>query len=89
MDDCDHPFDASQHEGLSIVNDFRLRFGVKTLEELARKTEMQNIAHEGAILTLRQYAGFNAVRFCFSPVSVVSVIDAIKNNLEEKVSDTL
>lgn len=87
MDEHDRMLDLSNYSDLSIVNHYRLRFGMKKLEELAARDKMQNIADDGARQMLRQYTQFDAVRFCFSPVEIVGVLDVVKNLLAEKIRD--
>jgi hypothetical protein len=70
---------------LGFVNSYRFRYGVRILEELAQKTDMQNIRDEDMIQILRQHLNVDIFRFCFSPVELTGVLDYIRNRLLEKV----
>lgn len=71
---------------LDFVNAYRFRFGVRQLEELAKKTDMQNVRDETFIEMVRQHLHVDVFRFCFSPVEVAGVLDRIRNRLLEKVN---
>jgi len=71
---------------LAFVNTYRLRYGVRQLEELASKTEMQNVRDEKFIRLLREELHVDVFRFCFSPIEVTGVLDHIRNRLLEKVN---
>lgn len=68
---------------LDIVNTTRLRFGVGKLEKLSKANNMQNIRDEWAINMIREHFGIEVVRFCFSPVEVVGILNNIKLKLME------
>ncbi len=90
MDQWDKMLDLSHYpEVAQTVNEHRARFGVAKLEELAKKTEMQNIADEQVINLLRQHFGIEVIRFCFNPVEVRGVLANIRYRLAEKVLDEL
>lgn len=71
---------------LHFVNGYRFRYGVRQLEELAKKEKMQNIRDEESIALLRRELNADVYRFCFSPTEIVGVIDRIRNRLLEKVN---
>ncbi|MBI3464954.1 MAG: hypothetical protein HY000_18145 [Planctomycetes bacterium] len=85
IDGSGRVLDLSAYDDLSIVNRYRFRSGVKMLEELAKRTEMQNLADDSFRQLLRQHVGFDAARFCFNPVELVTALDLIKNMLAEKL----
>ena len=89
MDQFDRMMDFSHQPDLSIVNEYRFRFGVAKLEELASKQEMQNIADQNWINLMREHMGVKVIRFCFSPIEVRGVLDTIRNKLAEMVLDCL
>jgi len=70
----------------SDLNGYRFRYGVRQLEELAKKEKMQNIRDEGFIELLRRELNVDVFRFCFSPTEIVGVLDRIRNRLLEKVN---
>lgn len=72
---------------LDFVNGYRFRYGVRQLEELAKKEKMQNIRDEGRIELLRRELDVDVYRFCFSPTEIVGVLDRIRNHLIEKVNN--
>ena len=71
---------------LDFVNGYRFRYGVRQLEELAKKEKMQNIRDEDCIELLRRELNVDVYRFCFSPTEIVGVLDCIRNHLMEKVN---
>ncbi len=71
---------------LDFVNGYRFRYGVRQLEELAKKENLQNIRDEDCIDRLRQELNVDVNRFCFSPMEIVGVLDRIRNQLIEKVN---
>jgi hypothetical protein len=71
---------------LDFVNGYRFRYGVRQLEELAKKEKMQNIRDEDHIELLRRELNVDVYRFCFSPTEIVGVLDRIRNHLMEKVN---
>lgn len=71
---------------LHIVNVYRIRLGIGQLEELAKKTDMQNIQDPGYLQIIRENLGVDVYRFCFNPVEVVGVLQNIRNRMLEKVS---
>lgn len=71
---------------LDFVNGYRFRYGVRQLEELAKKEKMQNIRDEDCIELLRRELNVDVYRFCFSPTEIVGVLDRIRNHLMEKVN---
>ncbi len=71
---------------LHFVNGYRFRYGVRQLEELAKKEKMQNIRDEECIELLRRELNVDVYRFCFSPTEIVGVLDRIRNRLLEKVN---
>ena len=75
-----------QDPNLHFVNGYRFRFGVRQLEELAKKEEMQNIRDEDLIELLRQELHVDVFRFCFSPTEIVGILDRIRNRLIEKIN---
>lgn len=89
MDRFDRMLDLSHYPDMSIVNEYRFRFGVAKLEELAAKQEMQNIADDQLIGLFREHMGVEVIRFCFSPIEVRGVLDTIRNRLAEMVLDAL
>jgi hypothetical protein len=70
----------------SDLNGYRFRYGVRQLEELAKKEKMQNIRDEGFIEILQPELNVDISRFCFSPTEIVGVLDRIRNRLLEKVN---
>ncbi|MBU4427078.1 MAG: hypothetical protein KKB35_10135, partial [Proteobacteria bacterium] len=70
----------------SDLNGYRFRYGVRQLEDLAKKEKMQNSRDEGFIELLRRELNVDAFRFCFSPTEIVGVLDRIRNRLLEKVN---
>ena len=72
-----------------FVNGYRFRFGVRQLEELAKKEKMQNIRDEDNIEILRREFNVDVCRFCFSPHEIVGVLDRIRNHLIEKVNNIM
>ncbi len=72
---------------LAILNSHRFRFGVGKLEELANKTEMQNIRDEDIIELIRSQLRVDVFRFCFSPVEITGILNHIRNLLLEKVNN--
>ena len=81
----DNFLDVSNQPELSIVNEFRLRFGIPMLEELSAKKEFQNIKDDATINILRQHLSVEVVRFCFNPLEVRSMLQNIKSRLAEKI----
>jgi hypothetical protein len=73
---------------LAFVNTYRFRLGVRQLEELSSKSEMQNIRDETFIDLLKENLKVDVIRFCFSPVEVAGVLDRIRNELMEKLDAT-
>ncbi len=71
---------------LEFINAYRLRLGVAQLEELSRKTEMQNIQDPGYLEIIRRNLGVDVYRFCFSPVELVAVLQNIRKALLDKIS---
>ncbi|MDA3838287.1 MAG: hypothetical protein PF574_04820, partial [Candidatus Delongbacteria bacterium] len=70
-----------------FVNGYRFRYGVRQLEEFAKKEKMQNIRDEGFIEILRRELNVDVCRFCFSPTEIVGVLDRIRNHLIEKINN--
>ena len=70
-----------------FVNCDRLRFGAATLEELPKQNEMQNIADLGFIDLLRRELKVEVERFCFSPIAVVNVINAIRSQAMDQIRE--
>ena len=70
---------------LDFINGYRFRNSVKQLEELASKTDMQNIRDEGYIDILHKNLNVDVCRFCFSPIEITGVLNKITNVLLEKV----
>ena len=89
MDQYNNMLDTSHNPDLSFVNEYRFRFGVPKLEELASKQKMQNIADDRHINLIRENMGVQVTRFCFSPVEVRGVLDTIRNKLAEMVLDCI
>lgn len=81
----DNFLDVSSQPELSIVNEYRLRFGIPMLEELATKKEFQNIKDDATINILRQHLSVEVIRFCFNPLEVKSMLQNIKSRLAEKI----
>jgi len=76
--------DLSHYPDLAEVNEYRFRSEVALLEELAARTEMQNIADDYMTSLFRQHMGIEVVRFCFNPIAVRGTLDVIRNLLAEK-----
>lgn len=72
---------------LQFVNSYRLRYGAATLEEFAKQNDMQNIGDMGMIELIREELNVSVARFCFSPLSVVDVVNAIRNKAMDKVRE--
>lgn len=70
---------------LEFINAYRLRLGAAQLEELSKKTEMQNLQDPGYLQIIRQNLGVNVYRFCFNPVELIGVLQNIRNALLEKI----
>ncbi len=75
-----------QDPRFDFVNGYRFRLGVRQLEEIAGKSEMQNIRDEDFVELLRQELQVNVHRFCFSPTEVVGVLDRVRNRLMERIN---
>jgi hypothetical protein len=73
---------------LAFVNTYRFRHGVRQLEELANRAEMQNLRDEQFIGLIRETLHVDVHRFSFSPVEVTGVLDRVRNLLLEKVNST-
>jgi hypothetical protein len=71
-------------ERLAFLNTFRLRYGVGMLEEWAKTTEMQNIAHSGILDMVRRELNVHAARLCFNPVAIVQILNIIRNHALDK-----
>jgi hypothetical protein len=69
------------------INGYRFRYGVRQLEELAKKEKMQNFRDEDRIELLRRELNVDVCSFCFSPTEIVGVLDRIRNHLIEKVNN--
>jgi hypothetical protein len=89
IDGSNQPLDLSEYDDLAVVNNFRFRSNIRELEELGSRTGMQNVLDDHCRQLLRKHIGFEAVRFCFSPVAIVGMLDTIRNLLAEKVKDVL
>ncbi|HIJ78819.1 MAG: hypothetical protein OEY01_07080 [Desulfobulbaceae bacterium] len=90
VDQFNQMLDITHYSGdISIVNEYRFRYGVAKLEDLASRHDMQNIADEHFINLLREHMGVEVIRFCFSPVEIRGVLDTIRNKLAEMVLDCL
>ncbi len=82
-------FDRYGHElviddlSQSFINTVRLRFGVALLEQLAEKTQMQNIRNDKIISTIKENLNVEVEKFCFSPAELVPVISRIRTKLFE------
>ena len=74
-----------ENPALHFVNGYRFRYGVRQLEELASKGNMQNIRDEDCIELLRRELHVDVFRFCFSPTELVGVLDRIRNRLLERI----
>ncbi len=70
---------------LGFVNTYRFRYSVRILEDLAQKTDMQNIRDDDIIQILRKHLKVDVFRFCFSPVEINGILDNIRNRLMEKI----
>jgi hypothetical protein len=72
---------------LHFVNQYRLRYGVATLEQLASRREMQNIADPGMIELFQQDFDVHLSRFCFNPIAVADVRNGIRNVAMDKLRE--
>lgn len=72
---------------LHFVSCYRLRYGVGTLEELARQSAMQNIADVSFNHLIRQHFNVDVERFCFNPIAVANVINAIRAQMMDKIRE--
>jgi hypothetical protein len=84
-DEHNRPLRAAAN--LHFVNCYRLRYGVATLEEFARKAEMQNIVDPGMIELIQEELKVRVVRFCLSPLAVSDVVNTIRNHTLDKVRE--
>lgn len=82
-DDYDRPLRVPAK--LHFVNQYRFRYGVATLEEFAKKTEMQNIADPDMLELILTEFKVRVSRFCFSPLAVADVVHSIRNLMLDKV----
>src|SRR5262249_10846724 len=72
---------------LHFVTCDRLRFGVGTLEEFAKQTQMQNFANPATIDVIREEFRVEVVRFCFSPIAVAEIVGAIRGRALEMIRE--
>ena len=70
---------------LDFMNHYGLRFGVGTLEQLANQNDMQNIADPDLIDLIRRELKVEVIRFCFSPIAVANIINAIRSQMMDGV----
>ena len=74
-----------QDPDLSFVNEDRFRLGVRELEGYAKKTGMLYIVNEDMLSLVRQNFGFDAVQFGFNPTAILSILDAIRSKLLDRL----
>jgi len=72
---------------LAFVNTYRFRLGVRQLEELSNKNEMQNIRDETFVDLIKEHLKVDVIRFCFNPVEVTGVLERIRSELLNKLDN--
>lgn len=85
LDQYGNILDLSDYPDLGMVNTYRLRFGARKLEELAARNQMQSLVDDSCAGLFRKYMQLEIVRFSFSPVEVIGILDTIRNLLAAKV----
>mgnify|MGYP006971758386 CR=1 FL=1 len=70
---------------LDFINETRLRFGAKELEELSKKSNEVFVRDPTAIEVIKNHLDVNVTRFVFSPISVSGVINRIRTELIERI----
>jgi hypothetical protein len=76
---------TSHDPEFAFINVYRLPFGVAKLEALASRKQMQSVANDHLRNILREQLNVEVTRFVYSPIEVVGILDAIRNELAEKV----
>jgi hypothetical protein len=84
-DGYDRPLNLPSN--LHFLNHYRFRYGVATLEEWAKKTEMQNIQDPGFIEIFERDLKVKVVRFCFSPLGLVEIVNNVRNHALYKIEE--
>ncbi len=74
---------------LSMVNTYRFRKGVGTLEEMSKNTEMITIRDEDIVELMRKHLKTDVIAFCFSPMEITQVLNTIRTCLLDKVNHSL
>jgi hypothetical protein len=72
---------------MQFVTSDRLRFGAAMLETFAQQTDMQNIAVPDMLDLIRESFSFDAIRFCFNPVSIAEIVSSIRNHTLDKIRE--
>ena len=89
LDEFGRILDLSQYPELAIVNEYRFRFSIAKLEELAGKSEVVHLADDHCRNLIRTHMNVEVVQFAFSPVEIRGALDAVRNMLVEKISHHL
>ncbi|MEM9598374.1 MAG: hypothetical protein AAGD06_29180 [Acidobacteriota bacterium] len=84
----DQRLDISDQPDLSFINEYRFRSGVAELEELGGREEMQNLADDDLAGLLKMELGVQVTRFCFNPIDIRRMLNVIRNQLLERLSDS-
>jgi hypothetical protein len=70
---------------MSFVNEYRFRTDVAMLEEFAGQEDFQNISDPAFLEKIRRDLRVDVSRFCFSPIAVRGVVNAIRSQAIEKL----
>ncbi|MBC7819915.1 MAG: hypothetical protein IAG10_23780 [Planctomycetaceae bacterium] len=84
LDQSGRMLDFSKQEA-GFMNSYRLRHGVRQLEELAKRMDMIQIRDEIFVSLIREHLQAEVSLFTFSPTEIVAVLDRARNRLIEKV----
>jgi hypothetical protein len=70
-----------------FLNSNLFRYGVAMLEEWSKKTEMGNIHDPDFIEILEKDLNVKVVRYCFSPLGLVEIVNLIRNHALKKFGE--